>query len=118
MIDDAHDLNEHQIRLVNSWIAYRDHSLFSIKVATVKVDRPPLITSTGGSILEGHDYTVVDMEKAAQNEQSDFGRLADRIVARRLGANRDQKDTRGVLSTLHPSVERGTGGCKDGWHAR
>lgn len=106
MIDDAHDLNEHQIRLVNSWIAYRDHSLFSIKVATVKVDRPPLITSTGGSILEGHDYTVVDMEKAAQNEQSDFGRLADRIVARRL-ERIGTKKTPEEFFPLHPSVERG-----------
>ena len=34
MIDDAHDLNWHQIRVLNSWIAYRDHALFSFKVAT------------------------------------------------------------------------------------
>ena len=106
MIDDAHDLNEHQIRLVNSWIAYRDHSLFSIKVATVKVDRPPLITSTGGSILEGHDFTVVDMEKPVHNEQSDFGRLADRIVARRLERIGTRK-TPDEFFPLHPSAERG-----------
>lgn len=84
MVDDAHDLNQHQIRVLNTWIAYRDHSLFSFKVATVKVDRPPSITTTGGSILEGHDFTVVDMEKPIHNEQSDFGRLASRIVKRRL----------------------------------
>ena len=64
MIDDAHDLNRHQIRVLNSWIAYRDHALFSFKVATVKVDQPPLITATGGSILEGHDFTVVDYGEA------------------------------------------------------
>ena len=52
MIDDVHDLNEHQVRSLNSWIAYRDHPLFSIKVATVKVPWPSLITATGGSILE------------------------------------------------------------------
>ena len=50
----------------------------------MKVDRPPLITSTGGFILEGHDFTVVDMEKPVQNEQSEFGRLAEQNVARRL----------------------------------
>ena len=33
MIDDAHDMNEYQIRALNSWIAYRDHSLFSFKIA-------------------------------------------------------------------------------------
>ena len=84
MIDDAHDLNEHQIRALNSWIAYRDHPGFSFKVATVKVDRPTLLTASGGSILEGHDFTVVDMEKPLHNEWSEFGRLAKRIVGRRL----------------------------------
>ena len=84
MIDDGHDLNSHQIRALNSWIAYRDHPAFSFKVATVKVDRPTRVTSTGGAILEGHDFTVVDMEKPLHNEHSEFGRLAKRIVGRRL----------------------------------
>lgn len=111
LIDDAHDLNEHQVRAVNSWIAYRDHSLFSIKVATVKVQRPSLITSTGGSILEGHDYTVVDMEKPLQNEQSDFGRLATRIVARRLeriGSSKEPSE----FFPIHESVKRGLGNAR------
>ena len=106
MIDDAHDLNEHQMRLINSWIAYRDHSLFSIKIATVKVHRPSLITSTGGSILEGHDFTVVDMEKPFQNEQSDFGQLARRIVARRL-ARIGLDKTPEEFFPVHKSVEEG-----------
>lgn len=84
MLDDADYLNAQQIGVLNSWIAYRDHARFSFKVATSKVTRPPLITAAGGSILEGHDYTVVDMEKTIHNEQSDFGRLANKIVGRRL----------------------------------
>ena len=28
LFDDAHMLNKHQVRALNSWIAYRDHSLF------------------------------------------------------------------------------------------
>lgn len=84
MIDDAHDMNEYQIKALNSWIAYRDHSLFSFKVATVKVDRPTHITSTGGSILEGHDFITVDMEQAYQNEETDFYKLSKRIVEKRL----------------------------------
>ena len=59
MIDDAHDMNKYQIQTLNSWIAYRDHSIFSFKVATAKVNRPVFITSTGGSILEGHDFITV-----------------------------------------------------------
>ena len=105
MVDDAHDLNEHQIRVLNSWIAYRDHSLFSFKVATAKVNRPTFVTATGGSILEGHDFTVVDMEKPFQNEQSDFGQLAKRIVSRRLeriGCNKNPHE----FFPLHRSVEK------------
>ena len=112
LVDDAHDLNEHQIRALNSWIAYRDHSLFSIKVATVKVQRPSLITSTGGSVLEGHDFTVVDMEKPLQNEQSDFGRLASRIVARRLeriGLSKSPDE----FFPIHESVERGLADARE-----
>ena len=84
MLDDAHDLNEHQVRTLNSWISYRDHALFSFKVATAKVNPPSQFTATDGSILEGHDFTVVDMEKPLQNEGSDFARLARRIVMKRL----------------------------------
>ena len=84
MIDDAHDMNEYQIKALNSWIAYRDHSLFSFKVATVKVDRPTRITSTGGSILEGHDFITVDMEQAYQNEETDFYKLSKHIIEKRL----------------------------------
>lgn len=105
MIDDAHDLNVHHIRVLNTWIAYRDHPTFSFKIATVKVDRPPLITSTGGSILEGHDFTVVDMEKPVQNEQSEFGHLAERIIERRLKRIGSSKMPEQFFP-VHPSVEK------------
>ncbi|MDE2822242.1 MAG: hypothetical protein OXK79_01900 [Chloroflexota bacterium] len=111
MIDDAHDLNGHQVAALNSWIAYRDHSIFSFKVATTKVSRPPFITATGGSILEGHDFTVVDLEKPIQSERSDFGSLARRIVERRLqrvGCD-VSPDT---FFPLHPGVEKELDDCK------
>ena len=106
MVDDAHDLNEHQNRVLNSWIAYRDHPAFSFKVATVKVDRPTLVTATGGFILEGHDFTVVDMEKPVQNERSEFGRLAERIVRRRLERIGYQKKP-AEFFPVHESVSKG-----------
>jgi hypothetical protein len=84
LIDDAHDLNSQQVKVLNSWIAYRDHSDFSIKVATAKVNSPIKITSTGGSILEGHDYTSIDLEKPFYSKDSEFGNLARSIVKKRL----------------------------------
>ena len=84
LLDDAHALNEHQVRALNSWIAYRDHSLFSFKVAVAKVGTQTKITSSGGSILEGHDYTKVDLEAPYQNKNSDFYHLAKTLIMRRL----------------------------------
>ena len=84
MLDDAHALNNHQVRALNSWIAYRDHSLFSFKVAVAKVGAQTKITSSGGSILEGHDYTKVDLKASYQNKNSDFYHLAKPLIMRRL----------------------------------
>jgi hypothetical protein len=84
MIDDAHDLNEYQSRSLNSWIAYRDHSAFSFKVATAKVGQPDFKTATGGSILEGHDFTTIDMEQPFQNALSNFGQMAGQVIDKRL----------------------------------
>lgn len=84
MIDDAQDMNIYQIKSLNSWIAYRDHTHFSFKVATTKVNRPTSITTTGGSILEGHDYLSIDMEKPYQKRGSDFFNMAKSIIEKRL----------------------------------
>lgn len=84
MIDDAHDLNIYQRRALNSWIAYRDHTLFSFKVAAAKLRDIDYRTSSGGSILEGHDFIIIDMEGDFQNQNSRFGQLAKKIISRRL----------------------------------
>jgi hypothetical protein len=105
MIDDAHDLNEYQVRALNSWIAYRDRALFSFKVATAKVGRPKHFTSTGGSILEGHDFITIDLEKPIHNEESEFGQLAWKIVKRRLDECQMQRAPEEFFP-LHPEFER------------
>ena len=84
MIDDAHDMNKYQIMTLNSWISFRDHSLFSFKVATAKIGRPLRTTSTEGIILEGHDFLTVDMEQELQNKESTFTKWAKEIVSKRL----------------------------------
>ena len=84
LLDDAHELNKYQIRALNSWIAYRDHSLFSFKAAVAKVGTQTKITSSGGSILSGHDYTEIDLEAPLQNKDTNFYRLAERLIKRRL----------------------------------
>ncbi len=84
MIDDAQDLNKYHMMLLNSWIAYRDHSLFSFKIATVRIPNPIRYTSTKGSIIEGHDYITVNLEQPYQNQETDFYKLSEKIIKRRL----------------------------------
>jgi len=112
MLDDAHDLNINQIRALNSWIAYRDNSLFSFKIATAKVDRPPSLTASGGAILEGHDYTLIDMEQPYQNRLSDFGKLARDIINRRLEKNAIMK-TPEEFFPVNPQFEADVKECED-----
>jgi hypothetical protein len=84
MIDDAQDLNTHQRETLNSWVSYRDHIDFSFKVAYAKIKELSFVTSNGGAILEGHDFLLIDMEEPYQNERSDFGKLARKIIRKRL----------------------------------
>lgn len=84
LIDDAQELNRHQIQSLNSWIAYRDNSIFSFKVASTKVERPNKMTNSGGNILEGHDYLSLDMELPYQNMNKDFEELARQILEKRI----------------------------------
>ena len=84
LVDDAHNLNDHQVRALNSWIAYRDRKLYSFKVASARVGQPSKATASGGDILEGHDFLTIDMERPLHNESSDFGRFSAKVVSRRL----------------------------------
>ncbi|HEY2170540.1 MAG TPA: hypothetical protein VGJ30_13000 [Candidatus Angelobacter sp.] len=84
LIDDAHDLNMHQKAALNSWIAYRDRSVFSFKVAVADAIGYDYRTASRGVILEGHDFLSIDLQKPFQNPLSDFGKLAKDVIERRL----------------------------------
>ena len=113
MLDDAHDLNEFQVKILNSWVAYRDNSLFSFKIATTKVGRPPDLTATGGAILEGHDFTLIDMELPYQNKYSNFGKLAREIVQKRLEKIGVTKTKPEEFFPTSPEFERDLNGCEE-----
>jgi len=84
MMDDAHDLNASQRGALNSWIAYRDNSSFSFKVSAAKVSDYSLATTSGGAILHGHDYISINMEQDFQNLDSSYGKMAKKIISKRL----------------------------------
>jgi hypothetical protein len=105
MIDDAHDLNRYQVRSLNSWISYRDHINFSFKVASAKVNRPELVTSTGGNILEGHDFTEIEMEKDFYSKDSEFGKMARDILQKRLDSVHIKTDIENFFP-INPELEK------------
>jgi hypothetical protein len=84
MFDDAEDLSDYQNETLNSWIAIRDTSRISFKIATSAVDQRPLKTASGGGLLERHDFIRIDLEQDFQNSEAAYGRLARKIVDRRL----------------------------------
>ena len=84
MLDDAQELNSYQIRILNSWISHRDHSLFSFKIAIARVSSHTMKTASGGTLLEGHDYTRVDLEARLENRHSDFFKFAKELIEKRL----------------------------------
>ena len=105
MIDDVQHLNPYQMRALNSWIAYRDNTLFSFKVTATRVEAPSLETSFDGSILEGHDFTRIDMEQPYQNRLSAFGKMAREIIKKRLNAI-DVKKTPDDFFPISESFEK------------
>jgi hypothetical protein len=84
LFDDAHDLNIHQKRTLNSWLAYRDRSAFSFKVAVADLLAYDFQTVSGSTILEGHDFLVIDLQKPFQSSGSDFGKMARDVIEKRL----------------------------------
>ena len=84
LIDDAHDLNPYQRKILNSWLGYRDHSVFSFKVAIAGSRHYDLRTAFGGTILEGHDYITIDLEQPFQNKDSGFGKFVREVIQKRL----------------------------------
>ncbi|HET6244825.1 MAG: hypothetical protein H0V01_10720 [Bacteroidetes bacterium] len=81
--DDIQDLGKIHQEIINSWISYRDNKLFSFKIATADI-KPSFITSTGGVILEGHDFVKIDLTKRLYNKESEFSKFARDVIAKRL----------------------------------
>ncbi|HQS57744.1 MAG: hypothetical protein B7Y56_08270 [Gallionellales bacterium 35-53-114] len=84
MLDDAQDLYSHQREAVNSWIAYRDHSIFSLKVAVARRQSYDFCTASGSSILEIHDFSSLDLQTPYQNSSSAYAKFVENVLTIRL----------------------------------
>jgi hypothetical protein len=84
LLDDAHMLDSYQQAILNSWLGYRDHSLFSLKVAIAGIRNYNFKTAYGGAILNGHDFTFVSLYRPFHSLESEYGKFVKRVVERRL----------------------------------
>lgn len=84
LFDDAHLLSMEGQQILNSYVSYRDHSLFSFKVAIASCEDYTFMTTEGSTLVPGHDFTMLDMEEDFQNSKSDFGRFIRTIISKRL----------------------------------
>jgi len=84
MFDDAEDLSDFQNETLNSWVAVRDTSRISFKIATSTVEQRPLRTTGGGGLLERHDFIYLNLDQDFQNSDAAYGKMARKIVDRRL----------------------------------
>jgi hypothetical protein len=106
MIDDIQFLNDYQKKLLNGLISYRDNSIFSCKIATPKINRFNMTTSTGGTILEGHDYLEIDMMQPFQNRNAAFYKFAKEIIERRLEKINNKKISAEDFFPQNPQFEK------------
>jgi hypothetical protein len=84
LLDDAHLLSEPQQKILNSYVSYRDHSRFSFKVAIASSEDYTFMTSDGSTLLDGHDYSQVNMEESFQTSKSSYGKFIRNIIQKRL----------------------------------
>lgn len=107
--DDIQDLGGIHKEIINSWIAYRDNQLFSFKLATADI-KPSYITSTGGVILEGHDFVKIDLTKRLYNKTSEFSIFAHDVIAKRLeiyGISSTVEDFLPISDSFKEGLEEG-----------
>ena len=107
MIDDIQYLNKYQVKILYSLISYRDNSLFSCKFATPKISRADMTTSSGATILEGHDYLEIDMVQPFQNKNADFSDFACEIIEKRLEKISSKKIKANDFFPINPQFEKG-----------
>lgn len=84
LLDDADRLSEDQAKIVNSWIANRDHHYLCLKVSANRDRYKTFITRDGSYIEQPHDYSEVDVEELYTQSKGDYSKKVKLISDRRL----------------------------------
>lgn len=113
LIDDAHQLNEIQMKTLNTWISYRDTSLISFKVAIAGKEEYIFYTETESSIMENHDYLEISLQGSMFGSKSDFNIFAKEVIQKRLELKGFKTTDPNQFFAIDKSIVKELNQCKD-----
>lgn len=83
LIDDADNLTEMQVIVLNTWVSYRTNSQVSLKIST-QLNYPTYNTINGTNIDSPHDYYDINILTVYSSSKDVYNKRIRQIVERRL----------------------------------
>lgn len=83
LIDDADNLTETQIVILNTWVSYRTNSEVSLKIST-QLNYPTYNTINGTNIDSPHDYYDINILTVYSSSKDIYNKRIRQIIERRL----------------------------------
>lgn len=83
LIDDADNLTEAQVVVLNTWVSYRTNSEVSLKIST-QLNYPSYNTINGTNIDSPHDYYDINILTTYSSSKDIYNKRIRQIIERRL----------------------------------
>lgn len=83
LVDDADNLTETQIIVLNTWVSYRTNSEVSLKIST-QLNYPTYNTANGTNIDSPHDYYDINILTTYSSSKALYNKRIRQIVEKRL----------------------------------
>jgi hypothetical protein len=83
LVDDADNLTESQIIVLNTWVSYRTNSEVSLKIST-QLKYPTYNTINGTNIDSPHDYYDINILTVYSSSKDIYNKRIRQIIERRL----------------------------------
>ena len=102
LIDDADNLNESQIIVLNTWVSYRTNSEVSLKIST-QLNYPTYNTANGTNIDSPHDYYDINILTTYSSAKNVYNTRIRQIIERRLNFFFEEKGIKVSPDDFFPS---------------
>jgi hypothetical protein len=102
LIDDADNLTEMQVVVLNTWVSYRTNSQVSLKIST-QLNYPTYNTINGTNIDSPHDYYDINILTVYSSSKDIYNKRIRQIVERRLDFFFEQNQIKVKADDFFPS---------------